>query len=91
MPRKKDEKVGSLTNDEIRKLINKQVGAEVAYDLTKDNPTEVLDWISTGSKNLDAVIATGKMAGIPVGKISEIGGLESCVTEDTLVEIIVDD
>ena len=49
---------------------------EVAHNLTKDNPTEVKDWIPTGSRWLDRIICRGKLAGIPVGKIVEIAGLE---------------
>ena len=62
---------------EMRKLINKKAGIEVAHDLTKENPTEVREWIPTGSRWLDSIICRGKLAGIPVGKITEIAGLES--------------
>jgi len=61
----------------MRKLINKKVGLDVAHNLGKDNPTEVKEWIPTGSRWLDSIICRGKLAGIPVGKISEIAGLES--------------
>ena len=73
---KKTKKLGRLSISEMRNLINKKAGTEVAFDLTKDNPTQVKDWISTGSRWLDSVICTGQLAGIPIGKIVEIAGLE---------------
>ena len=44
--------------------------------MTKENPTQVKDWIPTGSRWLDSVICRGQLAGVPVGKIVEIAGLE---------------
>ena len=73
---KKRNKLGRLSIGEMRNLINKKAGAEVAFDLTKDNPTQVRDWIPTGSRWLDSIICRGNLAGIPVGKIVEIAGLE---------------
>jgi recombination protein RecA len=49
----------------------------VAHSLAEDNPTEVKEWIPTGSRWLDSIVCKGKLAGIPVGKISEIAGLEA--------------
>ncbi len=73
---KKASKIGRLSLSEMRNLINKKAGMTVAHDLTKDNPTEVKQWIPTGSHYLDSIICRGKTAGIPVGKITEIAGLE---------------
>ena len=70
-------KPGKMDLDAIRKLINKSTGMNVAHDLTKDNPTAVKQWIPTGSRWLDSIICRGKMAGIPVGKITEIAGLSA--------------
>tara|TARA_R100000008_G_scaffold83939_1_gene70138 strand:+ start:253 stop:1359 length:1107 start_codon:yes stop_codon:yes gene_type:complete len=70
-------KTGKLSIEDMRKLINKKAGMSVAHDLTKDNPTQVKDWIPTGSRWLDSIICRGQLAGIPVGKITEIAGLES--------------
>jgi recombination protein RecA len=66
---------GKLSIAQLREAINKKAGIEVAYNLTEDNPTDVEMWIPTGSRWLDSIICKGKMAGIPVGKISEIAGL----------------
>lgn len=69
---------GKLSISTLKKRINKKVGFDLAYNLQIDNnPTVVKDWIPTGSKWLDGIICKGKWAGIPVGKISEIAGLEA--------------
>jgi len=73
---KKRSKLGRLSISEMRNLINKKAGMEVAFDLTKDNPTQVKEWIPTGSRWLDSIICRGQLAGIPAGKIVEIAGLE---------------
>ena len=70
-------RLGKLTLSEMKNLINKKEGSEVAFDLSKDNPTDVKQWIPTGSRWLNSIICRGQMAGIPVGKYSEIAGLES--------------
>tara|TARA_R110000787_G_scaffold2353_13_gene9429 strand:- start:2367 stop:3425 length:1059 start_codon:yes stop_codon:yes gene_type:complete len=58
-------------------MINKKAGISVAHNLTEQNPTEVKEWIATGSRWLDSIVCRGKLAGIPVGKVVEIAGLES--------------
>ncbi len=77
MPRAKKVKAGKLSMSDMRKLINKKAGQNVAHDLTDDNPTSVKQWIPTGSRWLDSIICRGKRAGIPVGKVTEIAGLEA--------------
>jgi len=62
---------------EMAKLINKKVGMTVAHNLKEENPTDVKEWIPTGSRWLDSIICGGKLAGVPVGKITEIAGLEA--------------
>ena len=59
------------------KQLNKKYGMEVAHDLNEENPTEVKQWIPTGSRWLDSIICKGHLAGIPVGKITEIAGLSA--------------
>jgi len=70
-------KNGKLSIAELKNLINKTAGNEVAFSLVDDNPTDVAEWIPTGSRWLDSIICKGKMAGIPVGKITEIAGLSA--------------
>jgi len=70
-------KTGKLSIADMRQLINKKAGMNVAHNLNEDSPTIVKDWIPTGSRWLDSIICRGQLAGIPVGKIAEIAGLES--------------
>ena len=77
MARKTKSKAGKLSMSDMRSLINKKAGMSVAHDLTNANPTEVKDWIPTGSRWLDSIICRGKLTGIPIGKVVEIAGLES--------------
>ncbi len=77
MARKRTAKAGKLSIADMRKIINKKAGVAVAYDLTDDNPTEVKEFIPTGSRWLDSIICRGRLAGVPVGKVTEIAGLES--------------
>jgi recombination protein RecA len=77
MARKTKTKAGKLSMSDMRSLINKKAGMSVAHDLTSANPTEVKDWIPTGSRWLDSIVCRGKLTGIPIGKVVEIAGLES--------------
>ena len=51
---------------------------KVAYflDGSEDSPTDVNDWVSTGSTVLDLAISNRPNGGFPVSKIVEITGLE---------------
>tara|TARA_Y100001938_G_scaffold89549_1_gene122658 strand:- start:1287 stop:2396 length:1110 start_codon:yes stop_codon:yes gene_type:complete len=68
---------GRLKIADMKKLINKKAGMNVAFSLSDDNPTEVTQFIPTGCKWLDGIIKRGDWGGIPVGKVSEIAGLEA--------------
>lgn len=70
-------KPGKVSMQDLMGLVNKKAGVTVAHDLTGENPTEVKEWIPTGSRWLDSIISKGKVSGIPVGKVTEIAGLES--------------
>lgn len=59
--------------NQLKKSIAKTLGsAETDFEFTDPK-----DWISTGSRLLDYNICQGKVAGIPVGKVTEIAGLNS--------------
>jgi len=77
MAKAKKAKAGKLSIADMRKLVNKKAGIEVAHDLTGDNPTTVKEWIPTGSRWLNSIVCRGQIAGIPVGKVSEIAGLSA--------------
>ena len=71
------QKAGRVAMGDMIKRLNKKYGMRVAHDLNQENPTEVKEWIPTGSRWLDSTIAKGQLAGIPVGKITEIAGLSA--------------
>ena len=70
-------KAGRVNMQDLMKIVNKKAGQTVAHNLSGDNPTSVKEWIPTGSRWLDSIICKGQVAGIPVGKITEIAGLQS--------------
>ena len=82
-------KAGKINIKEMKKKINKSMGLEAAFDLREKNPTQVTDWIPTGSRWLDSIICKGKMAGIPVGKITELAGQSSVGKSYMAVQIAV--
>lgn len=72
--KKDSENLDNFTADLIKSL-NKERGNRVAYNLSCDtSPTHVNRWISTGSKQLDAIISNRKNGGLPEGRIVEIFG-----------------
>jgi len=77
MARKTTTKAGRVSMQDLMKMVNKKAGRNVAHDLTGENPTSVKEWIPTGSRWLDSIISKGHRSGIPVGKVTEIAGLES--------------
>ena len=50
MPKVAKLKKGGLDISAIRGIINKKAGREVAHSLQDNNPTEVTEWIPTGSR-----------------------------------------
>lgn len=51
---------------------------QVAYFIGGENtPTDVTEWVSTGSSMLDLAISNRPHGGTPVGRIIEVNGLES--------------
>ncbi len=73
---KREEDLAGLLADSLNKQ-NKD--GKIAYFLTDeggDAPTNVKDWLSTGNAMLDVAISNRPYGGLPVGRISEITGLE---------------
>jgi len=78
----------------LQKALNgrQKDGQKVAYFLDeKEDPSNVIDWVSTGCTMLDLAICNRPNAGLPAGRISEFNGLESCVTEDTEIAVRIGD
>lgn len=71
------DELGGLLADTINKQFKTQ-NLKTAYFLEGDTdaPTIVKEWVSTGSTILDLAISNRKYGGFPVGRVSEITGLE---------------
>ena len=71
----------STTQDfasDLIKSLNKEHGSKVAYNLAFDeSPTHVKRWVSTGSRQLDYIVSNRPNGGLPVGRITELTGLEA--------------
>ena len=70
--------LASVLADNLNKKF-KSSNYKVAYFLEGDTdaPSEVTEWISTGSTMLDLAISNRPNGGLPVGRIIEITGLEA--------------
>ena len=79
--------------DSLVEALNKESKdrGKIAFFLNdEEDPSQITDWISTGNSMLDLAISNRPNGGIPSGRISEITGLEACVTEDTKIKVIID-
>lgn len=59
--------------------INKKYkGETIAYNLgvAEDSPSDIKEWVSTGSSMLDLAISNTTNGGVPIGRITEITGME---------------
>ena len=87
MANKKESTTEDFTQDLIKSL-NKDHGARVAYNLAvDDSPTHVNRWISTGSRQLDYIIANRPNGGLPEGRIVEIFGPPSIGKSHIAIQI----
>ena len=74
MAKKKDLELADILAGELNKQAKDQ---KVAFFLDSDEaPTNVEGWISTGCAMLDVAISNRPYGGLPVGRITEITGLE---------------
>ena len=76
--------MGNKEQDQLAKVLADSLNKKfkdykVAYflDGTEDTPTDLAEWIGTGSSMLDLAISNRPNGGIPVGRITEITGLEA--------------
>lgn len=87
MSKKKQDNSDEFTSDLIKSL-NKEHGSRIAYNLSTDeSPTHVNRWISTGSKQLDYIIANRPNGGLPEGRIVEIFGPPSIGKSHIAIQI----
>jgi len=73
---------GVSLKDDLAVLLAENLNKEfkdykVAYFFDEGPPTNVVDWVSSGNALLDLIISNRKNGGFPVGKISELTGLEA--------------
>lgn len=73
----------NVDRDEMAMLLQKELnksnkdGTKVSYFLDEDdNPSQVTEWISTGSSLLDLAVSNRPHGGLPVGRMIELSGLE---------------
>ena len=73
-----EDDLASVLADNLNKKF-KSSNYKVAYFLEgdSDSPSDVNEWISTGSTMLDLAISNRPNGGLPVGRIIEITGLEA--------------
>jgi recombination protein RecA len=75
-PTSKTGDLASVLAESLNKVY-KDTEGKVAFFLNEgDDPSMVSDWVSTGSSLLDIAIANKPNGGIPVGRITEVTGLE---------------
>ena len=66
--------------EKLQKALNsrRKDGVKTAFFLDEaDDPSTIVDWVSTGSTMADLAISNRPNGGLPVGRIVEINGLES--------------
>jgi len=75
----KAQRTDDLANSLADSLNKKFKSFKVAYflDGSEETPTDLGEWISTGSSILDLAISNRKNGGLPVGRITELTGLEA--------------
>ena len=72
----RDELMGMLAESLNKKFKNTHHKVAYFLDGSSDSPTDVTDWVSTGSTTLDLAISNRANGGLPVSKIVEITGME---------------
>ena len=64
--------------ESIAESLNKSSDGKVAFFLdAEDDPSQITDWVSTGNSLVDLTIANRPNGGLPVGRITELTGLEA--------------
>ena len=64
--------------DSLAETLNKINEGKVAFFLdAQEDPSQILDWVSTGNSMLDLACSNRPNGGFPCGRIIELTGLES--------------
>lgn len=90
--KKQDQSVNSEVQDftdELITTINKETGNTIAFNLSEDiTSTHIKRWISSGSRQLDYIIANRSGGGFPEGRIVEISGPPSIGKSHIAAQIV---
>lgn len=70
------DELATLISKNLSKTFKDQAQTVWYLDGPEESPSDVRDWISTGSSLLDLAISNKPHGGVPVGRISEFTGLE---------------
>lgn len=74
---------------ELIKQLNKEHNSNIAFNLgAEEAPTTIKRWLSTGSRQLDSIIANKTFGGFPEGRIVEISGPSSSGKSHLVYEAI---
>lgn len=72
-----DELAGELATNLNKKFKNSNFKVAYFLDGDTDSPSDVKGWVGSGSSMLDLAISNKPLGGFPVGRITEITGLEA--------------
>ena len=70
------DELSSILANNLNKKFKTAHKVALFLDGQESTPTDLDDWVSTGSPMLDLAIANRPNGGLPVGRITEITGLE---------------
>jgi len=85
---KKKEDINDLASI-LKNTINKNLKSKTAASFLSEKEI-INNWLPTGSSLLDIAISNKPNGGYPRGRIVELAGNEGCVTEDTLIEVLIE-
>ena len=70
------DELSTILADNLNKKFKSQHKIAYYLDGSEQTPTDLDEWVSTGSEMLDLAISNRTNGGLPVGRICEITGLE---------------
>jgi recombination protein RecA len=71
------DELSSILADNLNKKFKSQHKVAYFLDGSEATPTDLTEWVSTGCSMLDLAISNRPDGGLPVGRITEITGLEA--------------
>lgn len=71
------DELSSILAENLNKKFKSQHKVAYFLDGSEQTPTDLTDWVSTGSSMLDLAISNRANGGLPVGRITELTGLEA--------------